>query len=245
MMLVTMPAIKVLTVVEDNFIDMHASNEFIATSLLPPPYKDIQPVLPFDDHGWYKNARWIQKIFFFNDTKIKTVVEVGSWLGKSTRHIGQLLPKNGKLYSIDTWKGSIEDANDKVAQDKLPTLYEQFLSNTIRAKLTDKIIPIKSDSLLAAETLAAINPDLIYLDAAYDTDSVLKNLSAWYPFVKGKRGILCGDNWYWDSVKIALRRFCQEHNLALYVGENFWFIKETGVFEENSFINQQDEVWFF
>jgi hypothetical protein len=228
----------------ENVIDIHASNIDIDTSSLPQPYKNVKTVLPFDDHGWYGNAPWVEKIFFFNPN-ITTVIEIGSWLGKSTRHIARLLPKQGSLYSIDTWEGSTEHYVNPFYKEKIATLYDQFLSNTIRAKLTDKIIPIKSDSALASVTLASIKPDLIYLDAAHDTNSVLRDLTFWYPFIKGNKGILCGDDWTWDSVKIALREFCADNNLTLYVNDNFWFIKETGVFTEKNFINQNDDIWIF
>lgn len=72
----------------------------------PFPYDQLKEVLSFNEHGWYGNAEWIQKLMKIN--KISTVIEVGSWLGTSTRHIACLLSENGRLYAVDTWEGSAE-----------------------------------------------------------------------------------------------------------------------------------------
>lgn len=126
---------------------------------LKPPYAGIE-ILPFDNHGWYSNSKRIKEIF--KERKIETVVEIGSWLGKSTRHIATLLPEKGKIYAVDHWMGSVEHQNN----ERLPNLYQQFLSNVIHAKLTDKIVPIKMNSLDAANHLKNLKIDLVYIDGA-------------------------------------------------------------------------------
>lgn len=68
-------------------------------------------------------------------------------------------------------------------------------------------------------------PDLIYLDASHDTESVYADLCAWYPFVQG-HGILCGDDWTWDSVRIAVYRFANERHLNIEASVSFWRLVE-------------------
>jgi len=179
------------------------------------PYSDIE-VLPFDAHGWYENAQQIEQIF--RQRKIRTVVEVGCWLGSSTRHIATLLPQGGKLYAVDHWLGSVEHQQDTT---HLSCLYQQFLSNVIHARLTDKIIPVKMPSLEAADCLAGLKVDAVYIDASHDTQSVLQDLRAWYPFIKN-HGVLCGDDWGWDSVRQAVIIFARESGLRIYHAGNFW-----------------------
>ncbi len=193
---------------------------------LPEPYHSVQ-LLPFDPHGWYGNAQPIQSLFT-NNKNISIAIEVGCWLGASTRHIASLLPPNGKLFAIDHWKGSVEHQPGQVAYyPALPYLYEQFLSNVIYAGLTDKIIPMRMDSLEAARQLKAsgIVPDLIYIDASHDTQAVLADLNAWFPFVKG-HGILCGDDWSWASVRLAVETFANEQHLTISAANNFWCLVE-------------------
>jgi predicted O-methyltransferase YrrM len=181
------------------------------------PYAGVE-MLPFDPQGWYLNARDMEKIF--KKHKIKTVVEVGSWLGTSTRHIASLLPRGGKIYAVDHWEGSIEHQSDP----RTPHLYQQFLSNVIHTGLTNKIVPVKMASLEAASYLDGLQVDLVYLDGAHDTESVLQDLRAWYPFVKG-HGIICGDDWGWSSVAEAVQIFARENGLKIHHRDNFWRLK--------------------
>lgn len=210
----------------------------------PAPYNQLLKILPLKKHGWYLNARPMEKLFLHN--KIKSVIEVGSWLGASTSHMGRMLPAGAKLYAVDTWAGSEEHVQGlPEIQALLPTLYEQFLSNMIHCGLTSKVVPIRSDSVQAVPHLQKIADffDLVYLDAAHDTQSVLHDLAAYFPFVVGGKGILCGDDWSWPSVREAVKLFAWQHNLGVYASENFWFFKENDHYSVQSFVDVGDDVW--
>ncbi|MBI2352788.1 class I SAM-dependent methyltransferase [Candidatus Dependentiae bacterium] len=215
---------------------------------LPAPYNSLKILLPYDDHGFYLNADWIKMLFKNNN--IKNGIEIGSWLGKSTRHIASLLPSNGTLYAVDTWKGSAEhqpEINVFNTACKLPTLYEQFLSNVIHANLVHKIIPIRMTSLDASQHLSDLKQkiDFIYIDAAHDTESVLQDLEAWYPYILEPKGIICGDDWGCDSVKIAVAIFAQKYSLTIYADHYFWFLKKEDRFKHMSFVNASNTIWKF
>ena len=196
---------------------------YLPQTQMPEPYTSIR-VLPFDSHGWYSNQKPIKKLI--KGRKIQTVVEVGSWLGSSTRHIASLLPKKGKVYAVDHWLGSTEHQGGQSAWNPaLPHLYQQFLSNVIHQNLTDKIVPLRMSSLEAAQCLKEQTFDMVYLDASRDTESVYKDLRAWFPFVKG-RGVLCGDDWTWTSVVAAVEKFAAEEHLEIDHNENFWQLIE-------------------
>lgn len=189
---------------------------------LPEPYNSIR-VRPFDPDGWYYNAVQMEKIIRENNVKI--VVEVGCWLGKSTRHIASLLPEGGKVYAVDHWLGSpIQQEGQRFWNPILPYIYQQFLSNVIHENLTHKIIPIRMSSVMAAEALNII-PDMVYIDADHEKDSVYADLKAWYPLVKG-RGILCGDDWVWVSVSEAVKQFAYENRLTIETQGDFWRLHE-------------------
>lgn len=191
---------------------------------LPKPYNELKQVLPFDGHGWYSNKRPMKQLI--RDRNAKVVIEVGSWLGKSTRHIAEQLPKNGKVYAVDHWKGASEHQPGQFADCKdLSTLYDQFLSNVIHAKLTHKIIPIRMSSVEAAKHLSNVVPDLIYIDASHEFEAVYQDLTVWFPYVKG-HGILCGDDWGFPEVRQAVEKFAAEHNLTIEVKAPFWCFYE-------------------
>ncbi len=187
---------------------------------MPEPYASIHD-LPFDGHGWFFNAEPLQKQI--EQMHPKVIIEVGSWLGASTRFMAELLDDGGKLYAVDTWLGS---SNESVhGQDsRLSFLYQQFLSNVKHAGLTDRIIPVRMDSIEASKALH-VEADLIYLDAAHDTESVLADILAWYPHLKSG-GMLCGDDWSWASVREAVFRGAEVLGKKIYYFGNFWAYEE-------------------
>jgi len=188
---------------------------------LPEPYTSIEP-LPFDPHGWYRHEAVMEE--FFKKYSPEVVVEVGCWLGRSTRHMASLLQKGDVLYAVDHWLGSSEMQPGHASwSPKLPYLYEQFLSNVIHAGLTDKIIPVRMNSLDANKFLANVRPDLVYIDASHDYDAVYADLAAWYPLVKG-RGILCGDD-YLDGDGYPIRRAVDQ-----FAGDNYLLVRNVGSF---------------
>ena len=187
---------------------------------LSEPYRSVQ-LLPYNLEGWYSNARQIEQLFKKN--RIKIAVEVGCWAGLSTTSIANLLPSNGRLYAVDHWKGSVEHQ----FLPNISTIYEQFLSNVVWAGLTDKIIPMRMNSLEAAPKIHAMEivPDFIYINASHDMASVLADLHAWFPLVRG-HGIICGDDWTWNGVRSAVEMFAGQNNLIITTSGNFWRLVE-------------------
>jgi hypothetical protein len=191
-------------------------------SSLPEPYASAE-ILPDYQFGYYANAKEIEELF--SQHEIRVVIEVGSWIGGgSTRHMGEMLKsRSGKLYAIDTWLGSsTQQPGECHFQSILPMVYQQFLSNMIHWNLTEIVIPIRMKSLEAAKALH-VSPDLIYIDAEHTTEAVYGDLTAWYPFVENQ-GILCGDDWGWESVRVAVQKFATEKNKKIYASGNFWYL---------------------
>lgn len=210
-----------------NLTQFYCATLFILTFLganpLPSDTYQLAEVLPEYPFGYYCNASSIEKLF--NQHDIHIVLEVGSWIGGgSTRHFGNLLkPKGGLLYAVDTWLGSTtQQFNQEHYQPILPVVYEQFLSNMIHWGLTETVIPIRMNSITASKTLQ-VQPDLIYIDGEHTTEAVYADLHAWYPFVKDK-GILCGDDWSWPTVRVAVEQFAKEQNLKINAAGNFWLL---------------------
>lgn len=200
-------------------LNIFISEDSYAT--LPPPY-DTVDLLPYNPQGWYfgeKTMEWLIK-----SNNVKVVVEVGSWFGLSTCHIARTIPEGGVVYAVDHWLGSPHEIHNRFV---LANLYRQFLSNVIHENLTDKIIPVRMSSEEAAKTLN-VKPDLVYIDASHDFNSVCQDLALWYPFVKG-HGILCGDDYLFGRtlpVKAAVDLFAQTNNLIVHEDGWFWYLEE-------------------
>jgi len=191
---------------------------------LPSPYDEIKDLLKENRQGkqsFFFNGPQLKKLI--GEKKPKIIVELGSWLGESAIFMADLLDNDGKLYAVDHWQGSVEHHEVTNSKALLPSLYQQFLSNVIHAKLTNKIIPVKSSTYEAAFNLD-VKADLIYVDAAHDEKNVFQDIYLWYPKLK-PTGIMCGDDWAWGTVRTAVKKFAKVHNLEIVSDNFFWYYK--------------------
>lgn len=133
------------------------------------------------------------------------IVEVGAWMGCTTRHFAELLPKTGKVLAVYDWKDE-------------PS-YQQFLSNIVHAELEDKVVPIRMNSLIAARKLGDISIDLIYIDST--NEPLYEQLTHWYPLVKN-HGTLMGNDWTNPEVRKQVQKFAQINNLFLSNNGDLW-----------------------
>lgn len=194
------------------------------------PYEDLTEVLPYKMQSLMADESKAMLNILIRTKRVRTIVEVGSWVGASAIYMARQLPKDGKLYAIDTWLGCPQHAYREYAKGMLPTLYEQFLSNVIHEKLEHTILPMRMTSLEGAQALKGeVNPDLVFIDALHEEGPVYDDLCAWYPFVQ-ENGILCGDDWNWKdanghlSVRAAVERFAHEQGLQAGSNGTFWWL---------------------
>lgn len=176
----------------------------------------------------------IYKSFLINiaDEKVKdaTIVEIGSWVGKSTLYMAELIEyflnnkvcsetKSIKFINIDPFVADVTinsiggyEWNESTAGTK-QAAREAFYNNI---KTHKKFIETREEySPLASEAFENESIDCVWVDALHDYDSVLKDLNAWYPKVK-KGGILGGHDFNYDfgGVPRAVHDFCVKNALA-------------------------------
>lgn len=193
---------------------------------MPEPYRSIKK-LPFDPHHYLMEINRAELIRLVTKYQPRTIVEVGVWLGTSASVMASCMPEGGKLYAVDHWLGSYDHQDNPHLKNK--SLYQQFLSNVIHNGLTDKIVPVRMDSLEAVSVLD-VEADMIYIDASHDEASVYKDIMAWYPKLK-KGGLFCGDDYGWAgvgyrSVKAAVDRAIVDLGVELkVVGNWFWYFE--------------------
>ncbi len=182
---------------------------------LPEPYLSVE-MLPFDEQGWFINAEQMKTLL--EAKKPRVVVEVGSWIGQSTRFIAEHLSEGSKVFAVDSWTPT---ESQYQGDKRIPYLYQLFLSNTIHAGLTDKVVPVRMTSLEAAQALS-VRADLIYIDGAHDEESVYNDIMAWYPHLTPK-GVMCGDDWGCsETVRAGVTRAAESLHLQIVAHKNFW-----------------------
>ena len=120
--------------------------------------------MPFRAEGWGDNTRHLAKII--KETNVATIIEVGTWMDRTTLKLAKMLTKNGKIYAVDSFAGE-PSGFYKYDPKIVPTLWDQFLSNVIHDNLTHKIVPVRMTSEEAAKKLNQY-VHLIYIDATHN-----------------------------------------------------------------------------
>jgi hypothetical protein len=135
------------------------------------PWPEEEPQVGHDWSGFFSNRHkdLFKKII---TDKTEVVLELGSWLGKSSRFIAQTLPDNGIVICVDHWKGSPEFNDNAKLSGRIPTAFETFTKN--QWGLKDKTIAIKDSTQDGIKSVqeCGIEPDIIYVDAGHDYDNV-------------------------------------------------------------------------
>lgn len=121
------------------------------------------------------------------------ILEIGSWLGTgSTKVIIEELCSvdDGKLYCVDTWKGSVNVARhqDIVARYDV---FGTFLHNVKSAGGETNVHPLVMNSSDAAIIVADGCMDLIFIDGDHSYIRTSEDISLWKSKVR-LGGILCG-----------------------------------------------------
>lgn len=151
--------------------------------------------------------------------KCESIVEVGSWMGRSTRALAD--NTKGTVRAVDTWNGSEEHLSCGILDGKPKGwLFDEFLKNTADAI---NLSPFQMMSSEAARTFGAdgLSFDLIFLDASHDYENVKSDIEAWIPLLK-EGGILAGHDY--DPQFPGVIRAVNElvHGFRLIPGTTLW-----------------------
>ena len=144
------------------------------------------------------------------------MVEVGSWMGGSTAIMGLEAEKvNGVVFAVDFhhWFG-----------DGIFVLFREIMRNM---KLWGKnVVPMLMPSTTAALIFIDEIADVIFIDASHDYQSILLDITRWFPKVR-IGGILCGhdcDDKHPGIIK-ALKECFGENGYTVTTGTSIWSIK--------------------
>jgi len=116
------------------------------------------------------------------------IVELGAWKGLSTVWLANGVKDrgNGRVYSIDTWEGS---ANEAIHAEMLKDydkdqLCNEFLENMIKAGVAEYVEPIRTTTLNASRIWPVENQiGLLMIDADHSYEGVKRDFEFWSPLV--------------------------------------------------------------
>ncbi len=167
------------------------------------------------------------------------IVEVGTWLGGSAIHMGQMLRaaglNDGCIICVDTWLGSSEhflDASQHASLkliDGRATYYDDFMRNVVRHGLHDIIVPFSITSIAAAEVLreCSFTPDLIYLDGDHTARGFRADLELYWEILR-PGGCLIGDDFDWEQVQWNVINFAYLQKVEFTSFNNKFAIRKPG-----------------
>lgn len=194
------------------------------------PWPSERPEVPEDLHGWGVYERQFRELLDKVNPYPRIVVELGCWLGQTTRWLAQNYPRT-YILAVDHFLGSEDFRYSSETAPRLETCYKTFLRNLWDYR--HQVIPMKrttTDALLVLhENL--IEPDLIYVDASHDFQSTyndVMNSLELFP-----NAIVCGDDYnYYQGVREAVLMVCKQMNLTHNVSslgpwpdQFYWFVK--------------------
>ena len=181
------------------------------------------PKRSFDGHGWFtdQNRRYLADNI---DEFTNVIVELGSWLGLSSRFLLDTAP-DATLICVDHWRGSDHPdckamKTEEVAK-RIPTLFEQFLRNMWNYR--ERLIPVRAVTIDGMREIAAlgIQPDLVYLDADHSYEGTRAEVDAILELFPHAR--LVGDDYSnFAGVKKAVDEVAAETGRVLKFDWNAW-----------------------
>lgn len=135
--------------------------------------------------------------------KHQRIVEIGSYLGRSTRALGD--NTKGFVLAVDNFLGPW----DVLMEANLRKLiYPGFLSNLKDLIDEGRVKPLKAEH---DEVEIDFAPDMVFIDGDHQYESVKRDIGRWLPQIKG---LLCGHDIHYGPVIEAVRDTLGEYNVA-------------------------------
>ena len=161
------------------------------------------------------------------------IVEIGSFLGRSTSYLATSLfnagKENVKIYSVDTYAGSSEHGSLKIPKDFLP-MFKENLKFFIGREM---VVPLqgRSDSPDILNRFKDEEIDFIMVDGAHEHEAVVDDIINWWPKLKPD-GFMFGDDFDLESVKEAVFKTLPKIGAKSYSvnfsKEQTWFTSKAG-----------------
>jgi predicted O-methyltransferase YrrM len=166
--------------------------------------------------GWFEEINAAAFWAVIAEKRPETVVEIGSYLGRSSALIGLSLQKfchNPRLVSIDPHTGDRQQ-KEILGVDELPTaqLFALHMAGMGLKEMVDMRISTSRDVALTWNDPI----DLIFVDGWHSYDAVLEDGCSWSPYLSSD-GLVCFDDYgTYPEVKEAVIKTCKDMQLQFY-----------------------------
>jgi len=176
------------------------------------------PAAPRTDHGWLDpSTQEFLQSELSHDAQL--IVELGSWLGLSTRFLANCAPQ-ATVIAIDHWRGSPEHHGNPEWAAMLDGLYDTFLASCWEYRR--RLIPLRVTTLDGLCILAyrGLKPDLIYVDADHSFEAVAADFECALELFP--EAAIVGDDWGSSNVREAVLAVANGRGVQIEGRENAW-----------------------
>jgi GR25 family glycosyltransferase involved in LPS biosynthesis len=179
--------------------------------------------------GWFDWQVLIDEQLTSFDGHKAVVVEVGSWLGRSTAYTAEeikrrLLGETVKFYAVDTWRGNADEPDmQAMIADHKGDLFPAFQANMLRCGVSDYVIPMRMTSVEAAATFKDGECSFVFLDAGHSYEDVKADLNAWYDKVH-YNSCMAGHDLARTGVRKAVTEFCEQKGIKFREWGECWIV---------------------
>lgn len=173
-------------------------------------FAKIKPI-----EGWLTKSESEILFKYASNTKNKgSIVEIGSWKGKSTTCLAEGLKENSskqKILSIDPHFGS--PIQRQILQKEIDT-YQDFLNNVNHYGHSDVIEPLRLTSEEAHKNFKG-EVELLFIDGDHEYEMVMLDFKLWSKYVINNGFLLFHDSYKPGPKKVLIRCLLLSRNYKL------------------------------
>ena len=147
--------------------------------------------------GWMSHGEllWLAE----RAREFKTIVEFGSFHGRSTRALGDNCI-GGRVWAVDPWNGEYPTVRGDVAATVNTFVYPQFCKNLQDLISIGRVVPHRGFSW---SFHLPYQVDMVFIDGDHRYETVLKDINNALELVR-PGGIISGHDYSWPTVKQAV-----------------------------------------
>ena len=147
--------------------------------------------------GWMSREEllWLAKLA----REHKTIVEFGSFHGRSTRALGDNCI-GGRIWAVDPWNGEYTTVRGDVAATVNTFVYPQFRKNLQDLISSGRVVPHRGFSY---SFRLPYQVDMVFIDGDHRYEIVLRDIDRALELVRSG-GIISGHDYNWPTVKQAV-----------------------------------------
>lgn len=160
--------------------------------------------------GWMSGGE--QQWLYTQAKKMKSIVEIGSWKGRSTHALCS--GTKGTVYAVDTWKGSRAELTSSHREATERDIFVDFKQNLAGFR---NLNPIRMPSTEAHTLFQAKSVDMIFIDGSHLYEDVLADITLWLPKC---RRLICGHDAGQDGVPRAVEESFGKTKCC----ESIWYV---------------------